>query len=106
MSTTLFIIDGRFPGNTMCDPDETSHDEQLIHLKNIHSLQEFCDKMKDVFEQFNDASNFETEIATIASQLEVNNFAKIQFDYPSARYYVTIVPPKFENGKSQETDQQ
>lgn len=37
MSTTLFIIDGRFPGNTMRDPDETSHDEQLIHLKNIHS---------------------------------------------------------------------
>ena len=31
MSTTLFIIDGRFPGNTMRDPDETSHDEQLIH---------------------------------------------------------------------------
>ena len=77
MSTTLFIIDGRFPGNTMRDPAEISHDEQLIHLKNIYSLQEFCDKMKDAFEQFNDASNFETEIATIASQLEVNNFAII-----------------------------
>ena len=106
MSTTLFIIDGRFPGNTMRDPNETSHNEQIIDLNNIKSLQSFCDKMESALEQFKDASNFETEIATIASQLEVNNFAKIQFDYPSARYYVTIVPPKFENGKSQETDQQ
>lgn len=44
MSTTLFIIDGRFPGNTMRDPDETSHDEQLIHLKNIHSLHFYKDQ--------------------------------------------------------------
>lgn len=53
MSKALFIIDGRFQGNTMRDPDETSHDEQLVHLKNIHSLQKFCDKMEDAFEQFN-----------------------------------------------------
>lgn len=99
MSKALFIIDGRFQGNTMRDPDETSHDEQLVHLKNIHSLQKFCDKMEDAFEQFKDAKNFETEIAKIALQLDVNNFAQIKFIYPSGRYYVTIVPPKFKNEK-------
>lgn len=83
----------------MRDPDEISHDEQLIYLKNIHSLQEFCDKMESALEQFKDVSNFKTEIAKIAPQLDVNNFAKIEFTYPSERYYITIVPPKFKSEK-------
>ena len=94
MGKALFIIDGRFPGNTMHDPDETSHKEHVVDV-NIKSLSSFCNKMEGTFEQYQKASNFKEEIATIAPQLEVNNFAQIEFHYPSAKYQVTIVPPKF-----------
>lgn len=90
----------------MSDPDETSHDEHIANCYKIKSLQTFCDKMRDALVQFNDASNFETELAKIAPQLDVNNFAQIEFTYPSGRYYVTIVPPKFEAEKLQVADQQ
>ena len=94
MGKALFITDGRFPGNTMRDPDETSHNEQIINV-DIKSLQSFCDKMEGALEQLQDASNFKEQIEKIAPQLESNNFAKIEFTYPSARYRLAIVPPKF-----------
>lgn len=52
--------------------------------------------MVDVLVHFKDSSNFQEEIEKIKPQLEVENFAQITFEYPSSRYKVTIVPPKFE----------
>ena len=95
MSQTLIITRGRYPGNRMIDPDETTYNEQIIDT-NIKSLDSFCKKIVDALERFENASNFQEETKTIASQLKINNFAQLEFEYPFSRYNVTIVTPKFE----------
>jgi len=95
MSHVLIIIQGRNPGNRMSDPDNTSYTEQIIET-NIKLLDIFCEKIVGALENFEDASNFQEEIEKIKPQLKIDNFAKIEFNYPTSKYDVTIVAPKFE----------
>ena len=89
MTQTLFIIKGTHQGNRMGDPDNITYSEEFAETK-TKSLNVFCEKMVDVL------ANFQEEIEKIKPQLEVENFAQITFEYPSSRYHITIVPPKFE----------
>ena len=95
MPQTLFIIKGTHQGNRMGDPDNITYSEEFAETK-TKSLNIFCEKMVDVLVHFKDSSNFQEEIEKIKPQLEVENFAQITFEYPSSRYKITIVPPKFE----------
>lgn len=95
MSQTLFIIKGTHQGNRMCDPNNITYTEDFVETK-IKSLDVFCEKMVGALENFEDASNFQEEVEKIKPQLEVYNFAQLNFEYPSSRYHITIVPPKFE----------
>jgi hypothetical protein len=95
MSQTLFIIKGTHQGNRMGDPDNITYTEEFVETK-IKSLNIFCEKVIDALENFEDASNFQEEVEKIKPQLEVYNFAQLNFEYPSSRYKITIVPPKFE----------
>ena len=95
MSQTLFIIKGTHQGNRMGDPDNITYTEEFVETK-IKSLNIFCEKVIDALENFEDASNFQEEVKKIKPQLEVYNFAQLNFEYPSSRYKITIVPPKFE----------
>lgn len=95
MSHVLIIIQGRHPGNRMSDPDNTSYTEQIIET-NIKLLDIFCEKIGYALDRFENASNFEEEIKKIKPQLKIDNFAKIEFSYPTSKYDVTIVAPKFE----------
>ena len=51
--------------------------------------------MVGALENFEDTSNFQEEVEKIKPQLEIYNFAQLNFEYPSSRYHITIVPPKF-----------
>lgn len=95
MSQTLFIIKGTHQGNRIGDPDNITYTEEFVETK-IKSLNIFCEKVIDALENFEDASNFQEEVEKIKPQLEVYNFAQLKFEYPSSRYKITIVPPKFE----------
>ena len=95
MSQTLFIIKGTHQGNRMCDPDNITYTEDFVETK-IKSLDVFCEKMVGALENFEDASNFQEEVEKIKPQLKIDNFAKIEFSYPTSKYDVTIVAPKFE----------
>lgn len=95
MSHVLIITKGTHQGNRMWDPDNITYNEHHIET-NIKSLEVFCEKMVDVLENYEDASNFQEEIKKIKPQLEVDNYAQLNFEYPSSRYKLTIVAPKFE----------
>lgn len=95
MTQTLFIIKGTHQGNRMGDSDTITYTEEFAETK-TKSLNGFCEKMVDVLVNFKDSSNFQEEIEKIKHQLKVKNFAQIKFEYPSSRYHITIVPPKFE----------
>ena len=96
MSQTIFITKGKHAGNRMFDPDETTYDQQIIDTE-IKTLDVFCREVIEALKnRFKNASNFQEEVETITSQLENNNFAQFDFKFPSSRYTVTIVTPKFE----------
>ena len=95
MPQTLIIIKGLHAGKRMIDPDETTYNEQVIET-NIKSLDVFCKKIVDALDRFENASNFKEEVEKIESQLKINNFAQLEFNYSFSRYNVTIVTPKFE----------
>ncbi len=95
MPQTLIITKGLHAGNRMIDPDETTYNEQVIET-NIKSLNVFCEKIVDALDRFENASNFKEEVEKIESQLKINNFAQLEFNYSFSRYNVTIVTPKFE----------
>ena len=78
----------------MFDPDDISYNEEFIKT-NIKSLDVLCEKLVDALVSYEDASNFQEEVNKIKPQLNVNNFAQLQFEYPSSRYKLTIVAPKF-----------
>ena len=95
MSQTLIIIQGTHAGNRMIDPNKKTYNEQIIET-NIKSLDVFCKKIVDALDRFENASNFKEEVEKIEPQLKINNFAKLEFNYPFSEYNVTIVAPKFE----------
>lgn len=94
MSNVLIITKGTHQGNRMFDPDDISYNEEFIKT-NIKSLDVLCEKLVDALVSYEDASNFQEEVKKIKPQLEINNFAQLQFEYPSSRYKLTIVAPKF-----------
>lgn len=95
MSNVLVITKGTHQGNRMCDPDDITYHEQHIDT-DITDLNIFCYKMVGALENYEDASNFQEEVKKLKPQLETNNYAQLNFEYPSSRYKLTIVAPKFE----------
>ena len=96
MSNVLFITKSTHQGNRMFDPDEIKYAQQIINT-NIKTLDVFCEQVIEALkENYENASNFQEEIKTIASQFENNNFAQVDFQFASSTYTVTIVAPKFE----------
>ena len=68
---------------------------EIIETKDS-SLSEYYDNLPKLLEKFNKSSNFQKEIDKAKNQLESQNFAELYFEKPFIKYYVTIVPPKFE----------
>lgn len=95
MSHVLIITKGTHQGNRMGDPDNITYNEQYISTS-IKSLDVFCKSLIEALENYEDASNFQEEVEKLKPQLEVDNYAQLNFEYPSSRYKLTIVPPKFE----------
>ena len=92
----LFIVHEVHQGNTMRDSDVESISEDILTTTNIFDIKTFCDKIIDILKDFQDSKNFDDEIAKIPAMLNKNNFAQLLFQYPSSKYYVTIVSPKFD----------
>ena len=95
MSHVLIITKCTHQGNRMFDPDDITYNEQHINTT-IKSLDVFCESLIEALEHYEDASNFQEEVKKIKPQFEVDNYAQLKFKYPSSRYELTIVAPKFE----------
>lgn len=91
MTQTLIFIESYFTTNFS---DSPQYDEQVID-NNEKSLEEYCDNLPKLLEQFKNSTNFEEEISKIPSQLEDNNFAQVLFKKALVDYLVTIIAPKF-----------
>ena len=91
MTQTLIFIESYYRTSFSHSPQ---YDEQVVD-NNEKSLEDYCNNLPELLDQFKNSTNFEEEIRKIPSQLDDNNFAQVVFKNALVDYLVTIVTPKF-----------